>query len=546
MTYVTGDALAYYDTKLKSYIDNKLKEFSDDLELQTDLYSYGVQWKKGTNQLSRVGNLSYHKSLPIHTKLKGCIAKGNSIQYYLNPDDWDLPIENSPEINKINIASLTDTELKVASYTNIGDVFQKGMRVRFIVDTDNVDTSNFIYDGEVTIASSSSITVTLDKKIQTGSEDPVNDLTYTIKRLPRFDGYDGQVMIEVQKFYLWSTTENDNYRVNISEKKLVDYALEIPHMLVGAYKATMLRNVPENMGWLSTLKANTLISVSNKNNYCRGNSNRENRDSLNKFETDLQKPCTSITKVSAEQAARLCNNHVLCYEYYKAIFYWLFVIEYCNFDCQAAFSAELTADGYHQGGLGTGVTNLNTENWNKLTNGLCNIIPIGSTNNIGNKSGTYSEDLYVSSSEEKIATTYPNRYRGFECPFGEIWTNLQGCICQNSNQVHNIYTTTDYNLYNVTDLSQYKFKGTQINQNGYIQEINLGKQGEIIPSAINSTYSLTKKDYSYKNDNNGLFTLLLGGGAHSGSAAGVGYFYSNNGFSYTASNVAFRIYTLLY
>ena len=64
-------------------------------------------------------------------------------------------------------------------------------------------------------------------------------------------------------------------------------------MLQPSYKVTLLRSVPENMGWLSTLQANTAVSIMNKNTYCRGGSNRSNRDSLNEIETDLQKPVTN-------------------------------------------------------------------------------------------------------------------------------------------------------------------------------------------------------------------------------------------------------------
>lgn len=42
----------------------------------------------------------------------------------------------------------------------------------------------------------------------------------------------------------------------------------------------------------------------------------------------------------------------------------LYVVEYANFNSQAAYNSSLTADGYHQGGLGEGVSNINGSNWN--------------------------------------------------------------------------------------------------------------------------------------------------------------------------------------
>lgn len=46
-----------------------------------------------------------------------------------------------------------------------------------------------------------------------------------------------------------------------------------------------------------------------------------------------------------------CALQALCY------------IEYANFDNQAALNTNLTSDGFKQGGLGAGVTNLNWERW---------------------------------------------------------------------------------------------------------------------------------------------------------------------------------------
>ena len=56
--------------------------------------------------------------------------------------------------------------------------------------------------------------------------------------------------------------------------------------------------------------------------------------------------------------ARNAGSELLCYEYYKWIIYWLFVIEYATFNSQATYNAALTSDGYHQGGLGAGISNM--------------------------------------------------------------------------------------------------------------------------------------------------------------------------------------------
>ena len=58
-----------------------------------DLMSYGISWKPnvGDPVLTRVGNMTYHKTLPIQNNMKGCIAQmknGVKIMYFLNPTDW--------------------------------------------------------------------------------------------------------------------------------------------------------------------------------------------------------------------------------------------------------------------------------------------------------------------------------------------------------------------------------------------------------------------------------------------------------------------------
>ena len=94
----------------------------------------------------------------------------------------------------------------------------------------------------------------------------------------RLDGYDGTVRVEIPKFYLWSEIEGDIRRVYISYKKLYEFCMEVPNMVIDAYKSTILRSVPENMGYLSTLPVNSPVSIVNTNTYCRGGNNDSNYD----------------------------------------------------------------------------------------------------------------------------------------------------------------------------------------------------------------------------------------------------------------------------
>lgn len=84
--YVSKENFEQYDSKLKEYIDETLQD-------NLDLLSYGVSWttEQSDPHLTRVGNMTYHKTLPIQNNMKGCIAQmkdGPKIMYYLHPDNW--------------------------------------------------------------------------------------------------------------------------------------------------------------------------------------------------------------------------------------------------------------------------------------------------------------------------------------------------------------------------------------------------------------------------------------------------------------------------
>nr|DAJ81332.1 MAG TPA: hypothetical protein [Caudoviricetes sp.] len=104
------------------------------------------------------------------------------------------------------------------------------------------------------------------------------------------------------------------------------------------------------MGYLSTLPQNSAISVVNTEAYCRGGGNRTSNDtylSTDPFRTDLGKPRTSLSRANMRTYSKNAKSEMLSYEQYKNIFYWLWVIEYANFNSQEEFNEELTAEGYH-------------------------------------------------------------------------------------------------------------------------------------------------------------------------------------------------------
>ena len=343
------------------------------------------------------------------------------------------------------------------------------------------------------------------------------------------DGTDGDVMIHTPKFYGKSGSNGNKRWVRISTVKVDASWVEIPEMFISAYRNTIYTDG-------DTTKIASVVSTDAK---YRGGGRRSEYDqylSTDQFKTDLGKPVSNISRATMRTYAAATGQELLCYEFYKWIFYWNYVIEYANFNSQKEFNSELTSDGYHQGGLGPGLTTWDWGQWGSY-NGNYAITPCGYTNEFGNFSGV--KTIYLQSPEK---TLYANRWRGFENPFGDIWTNLEGIVIKRdvAKANSNVYTTTDVSKYG-EDYSLFDIAGVEIAQDGWIGTFDLGSKAEIIPSSISGSESTYKCDYHWCNvDYVEKRTLLVGGRAGFGGQAGLGCFNSYDGVGYAAASVGFR------
>ena len=343
------------------------------------------------------------------------------------------------------------------------------------------------------------------------------------------DGTDGDVMIHTPKFYGKSGSNGNKRWVRISTVKVDASWVEIPEMFISAYRNTIYTDG-------DTTKIASVVSTDVK---YRGGGRRSEYDqylSTDQFKTDLGKPVSNISRATMRTYAAATGQELLCYEFYKWIFYWNYVIEYANFNSQKEFNSELTSDGYHQGGLGPGLTTWDWGQWGSY-NGNYAITPCGYTNEFGNFSGV--KTIYLQSPEK---TLYANRWRGFENPFGDIWTNLEGIVIKRdvAKANSNVYTTTDVSKYG-EDYSLFDIAGVEIAQDGWIGTFDLGSKAEIIPSSISGSESTYKCDYHWRNvDYVEKRTLLVGGSADTGGRAGLSCFNSGTGVGDAYANVGFR------
>lgn len=427
-----------------------------DLTGLEDIYSYGVEWDSTVADptLTRIGNPLLHKSLPVQSQYKGCVANGAKVNYYLDPNDWSKKADGTPSV---------------------------------------------------------------------------------------LDGTDGTVRVHIPKFYGKSGVEGNKRWVRISTVKCDDTWVEIPEMLLDAYRSTVNQT------------GNKAVSVVNTTAQFRGGGNRTANDtylSSDKFRSDLGKPRTNISRANMRTYATNAGSEMLCYEYYKWVFYWAWVIEYATFNSQATYNAELTADGYHQGGLGPGITdwNNNANGWSGY-NGTYPITPCGYCNDIGNLTGI--KELVIPETVVNESTTVPTktfkvpRWRGFDNPFGDIWTNLDGIILERTaaNQPSSVYTTSNSSAFGDDNAAKGKMTvaGKEIASDGYTKDFDLGSKGEIIPSVVGGSATTYMCDYHWCNAaSTSLRTLLVGGNAVNGGSAGLGFFYSYYGVGDVFSFVGFR------
>lgn len=370
------------------------------------------------------------------------------------------------------------------------------------------------------------------------------------------DGTDGSVMVDTgsEFFYKSGTKEDGTNWVRISTIQIDSSWIRVPRMLISAYRCTVDTTESGNY------KA---VSVVNTSTAFRGGNNSSTYDQYletDPYRTMLGKPRTSVNRSTMRTYARNNSMELLSYEQYKAVLYWLPIIEYATFNMQKNINEQLTSDGYKQGGLGSGLTTANYTEWTKY-NSNNPYTPCGFTNEIGNFTGEKS--LVIPSFEydnngvtvtTSSRTVKVNRYRGIENIFGDIWTNLEGVITQgvldeNGEYTYkNVYTTSDPAYYGdtTTQLDNMRIAGRNIYTDGYIKRFDLGSTAEPIANAVGGSATTFKCDYNYTGaKDSSLRLFLVGGDAHAGGSAGLGCFSSYNGVSAAYAHVGFRIVKVL-
>lgn len=327
-------------------------------------------------------------------------------------------------------------------------------------------------------------------------------------------GAAGQVMVEIPEHYRRFVVIGTKRRVLLSAKA-IDGFTKVPKMYISAYEAALDRT------------NNKLASVVNTTTQYRGGSNTSAWDGT--YRSLLGMPATniSITNFRTYARARGTGWEMYAYEAHKTM-YWLFCVEYATLNSQAAYNAELTADGYHQGGLGDGVTTIASGTWN-THNSYNPMVPCGVTNSLGNATGTVSYAVTASDDSTIITFSVPS-YRGIENPFGHIWKMSDGAMMF-SETVDEVATPhfyvcplEEHASWASSKNSHYVLKGTMPTASGvYAKRHLFGKDGEMVPDQAGGTGTSATTylcDYFYIN-NSSTRAVFFGGSAVYGAFAGL-------------------------
>ena len=337
-------------------------------------------------------------------------------------------------------------------------------------------------------------------------------------------GATGQMETELPDMYVRFETDGNKCRHLQSTEPLPGFHLWRKGY-IGSVEATVQRSTT------------TLASVCNTDADYRGGNNDATRDGT--YRTMLGMPATNISLTNFRAYARKrgstewnCNLYRL-----HKMMWWLFAVEYANFNSQADFNAALDENGYHQGGLGAGVTTWDGTSWSNY-NGYYPLVPCGVTNSLGNHTGTVDYNV-IGSDGSTVKTFAVPRYRGVENPFGHIWKWTDGCKCiiqsEASGGLSKFYVCDNPANFTSSGTTNYDYRGNLPRSEGYVKALILGEDGEIMPLAVGGGSTTYFCDYFYTNiptSGESERGVLFGGDAYNGAYAGFVFART----SYTAAN----------
>lgn len=335
-----------------------------------------------------------------------------------------------------------------------------------------------------------------------------------------------EAFVEIPEHYrLLIATPDNTVEIRMSEYNLPGYT-KVEKKYIGAYEGSVNLDSSSHNNLLRTQVRNTAPIIS-------------------KTRTEFQ--------TMARNNNRTNNWNIYTYDAHRDLT-WLFVVEYATLNSQKAFNANLTAEGYHQGGLGDGVTS-GTVTVNGAT--TYSFVPCGTTNSLGNGTGiikyTHTNTNAEGTSTGTKVVNVP-RYRGIENPFGHVWKNVIDVVVAGTD--NSVYICKDYTKFGTFEggtnptaeqliAAGYElqdFKESTITSQ-YVKKLVNNNQADLFPAIVGNGASATTYycDYHWTNAVATPRTLFFGGYSGAGSSAGLFYLGSGSGLAYSDAHVGTRI-----
>lgn len=338
-----------------------------------------------------------------------------------------------------------------------------------------------------------------------------------------------EIMVEIPEHYrLLVATPDNTVEIRMSEYNLPGYT-KVEKKYIGAYEGVINTGSVDTQNMLRSIAVSALKlkPVVNK--------------TRNQFQT------------FARGNNRTNNWNIYTYDAHRDLT-WLFVVEYATLNSQKAFNANLTAEGYHQGGLGEGIT-AGTVTVNGAT--TYSFVPSGTTKSLGNGTGII-EYTHTNTNAEGTSTgtkvVNVPRYRGIENPFGHVWKNVIDVVVAGTD--NSVYICKDYTKFGTFEggtnptaeqliAAGYElqdFKESTITGQ-YVKKLVNNNQADLFPTVVGNGASTTTYycDYHWNIAAATPRTLLIGGDSDDASAAGLFALHSDLGLVLSSASVGTRI-----
>ena len=399
------------------------------------------------------------------------------------------------------------------------------------------------------------------------------------------------IRVETPKFYACSKVlatdgagNTTMAKVMFSTQKLNPWYVEVPKMV------TDFRDVRLYDDGVPTTALDTIEDV--MGGYC------ETKNNFATAKPNLLHPVTNIDRAAMRNYSSNYGTYPLSYEAYKWILYWAVVIEYATLFTAKPMIQELDENGFHQGGLGPGMTSIESygakysdgsyiynEGYdiqntfflgaNYYQSNASDEFPlrdIGVTNNWGNRTG---ENIVEYTRNGKTSHVHQNRYRGFEFPFGDIMMNLDGFLGYTFKDDNDVSIAEAYftcsnpeefkdelpSEYGANDfdkgwrLALWNDKLDNFHREGYdegaAKSMCIGNNGDLFATkwfvGQDDNFDKYFVNMFYPLEDNQNTTLQVGSGADGAAVPGVGLgrFYARDGVVRAYTALGFRCFNII-